>query len=224
MDNSRSFQFALLVSILIHSVFFLTLPHMPFTPSKRSLEKIKIIYYKIKEKPPVKKVIMAKVEEPIVQKLPDIKKEDILKPEPLKAKAEQKQEKKAPSVVKNIKETKVKEKEFEAVVKEEQDARKKATYISYYKAVREKIRRYADRNYPKNRNLGEGEVFLSFVIASSGELLQVKVVDEKSIQYPSLRNIAINSIRDASPFPPFPKGMSQYQITFNVIISFELNR
>ena len=64
-------------------------------------------------------------------------------------------------------------------------------------------------------------MFLSFVVASSGELLLVKVIDERSARSPTLRKIAINSVRDASPFPSFPKGMSQYQITFNVIISFE---
>jgi len=87
--------------------------------------------------------------------------------------------------------------------------------------VREKIRRFADENYPGFRNLGKGEVYVSFVVTSSGELLQVRVVDDKSINNTVLRNIAVNSVRDASPFPTFPEGMGQYRITFNVIISFE---
>jgi len=74
----------------------------------------------------------------------------------------------------------------------------------------------------QERSTGQGEVFISFTVTSSGELLQVMIVDKRSIPDSLLRDIAINSIRDASPFPPFPQGMNQYQITFNVIISFEI--
>lgn len=192
---------------------------MPFFPSRRSLESLKITYYKIEEAP--KKKLVKKKAEPISKKLPEIKKEEILKPPRTVAKKSTKTR----LQTRHVREVKkAKEKRFEAVVKEEEDAAKKATYISYYRAVREKIRQCADRNYPRRRGLGEGEVFLSFVVASSGELLQAIIVDRKSISNIMLRKIAINSIRDSSPFPPFPKGMSQYQITFNVIISFELNK
>ncbi|MFC1621207.1 energy transducer TonB [Candidatus Omnitrophota bacterium] len=216
MSENKTFKIALLVSVAAHSVFFLGLPHMPFVPSKRLLRDVKIAYYKIKEAPKVKKQV-----EPIVRKLPDIKKEEISSP-PKKIAVKKKQAvQKKPKQVAAHKKAKAKEKRFEKVIEEEKDDAKKATYISYYRSVREKIRQYADRNYPREKRLIKGEVFLSFVVASSGELLLVKVVDERSAQSPALRKIAINSVRDASPFPAFPKGMSQYQITFNVIISFE---
>ena len=216
MSENKTFQIALLVSIVVHSVFFLGLPHMPFVPSKRSLQSIKIAYYKIKEEPKVKKTV-----EPIAKKLPDIKKEEISNP-PKKTAIKKKQvAQKKPKRVAAHKKVEAEEKRFEKVIEEEKDDAKKATYISYYRSVREKIRQYADRNYPRRKRLARGEVFLSFVVTSSGELLLVKVIDERSARSPALRNIAINSVRDASPFPAFPKGMSQYQITFNVIISFE---
>jgi len=223
MPDNKVFQFALIASILFHSVFFFTAPHMPFTPSKRALEKIEITYYKIKEPPPKSKPETKKAEaEPQpFKKLPEIKKEEILQPP--RPVAEKPQEAKTP-VRPTAEVVELKEKTFEKVVEEEKDDAKKATYISYYKAVREKIRQYADRNYPSNRRLGQGEVFLSFVVVSSGELLRVRIIDEKSSDDRTLRNIAINSIREASPFPPFPSGMGQYQITFNIIISFELNK
>lgn len=224
MSDTKTFQLALLVSILFHSVFFLSLPHMSFLPSKRSLEYLKITYYKIKETQEIKKTLPKKAE-PIVRDLPEIKKQEILNPPLGSPKATAKNDKKIDKDVGRITAVEKKgEKKFEVVIEEEKDDAKKATYISYYKAVREKIKQYADRNYPKNRNLGEGEIFLSFVVASSGELLQVRVIDEKSANNNLLRNISINSIRDASPFPAFPKGMSQYQIAFNIIISFELDR
>ncbi|MBU3910971.1 MAG: TonB family protein [Candidatus Omnitrophica bacterium] len=192
---------------------------MPFTPSERALKKIEITYYEIKE-PAVKKESASKKSDPVLNKLPDIKKEEILNPP--KPIAKKPTEAKQP--VKPVAEIiEAKEKTFEKVVEEEKDDAKKATYISYYKAVREKIRQHADRNYPIRKRVGRGEIFISFVVASSGELLRVKIIDEKSVDDRTLRGIAMNSIREASPFPPFPKGMRQYQITFNIVISFELN-
>ncbi len=218
MAENKSFQLAVLVSVLLHSILFIGLPQMPFLPSTRSLQTLEISYYKIKEMP--KKKTVAKKAKPIVKKLPKVTKEDILNPRAAAKKARKAIKK--PRQMTALEDAK--EKTFAKVVEEEQDDAKKATYISYYRAVREKIREWADRNYPKNKKLAEGEVFLSFIVASSGELLQVMVVDEKSVSSRFLRNIAINSIRDASPFPSFPKGMEYYQITFNVIISFELNK
>ena len=220
MAENKSFQLAVLVSVLLHSMLFIWLPHMPFLPSRRSLQTMEISYYKIKEMP--EKQTIAKKAEPIVKKLPKVTKEDILKPPPRAAAKKVRKAEQEPRQMTALKDAK--EKTFARVVEEEQDDAKKATYISYYRAVREKIREWADRNYPKNKKLAEGEVFLSFIVTSSGELLQVMVVDEKSVASRFLRNIAINSIRDASPFPSFPKGIGHYQITFNVIISFELNK
>jgi len=219
MNENRSFHLALLFSIVAHSIFFTGVPRLSFLPSRKATEQLKITYYKIKEEP--KKEAISKTAPPILEKLPEIKKEEILKKPrpPVKNKTRDRPSSRRVIVVK-----KQKEKKFETVIKEEQDEVKRATYISYYRAVREKIRQRADRNYPKRRSLGEGEVYLSFVVSSNGELLQVAVLDKKSATDSLLRRIAINSVRDASPFPAFPKGMRQYQINFNVIISFELNR
>lgn len=217
MTDNKTFQIALLVSVLVHSIFFFTLPQIPFLPSKRSLGKIEISYYKVKKEIPEKKKISSR-RKPIVKKLPKVTKEDLLKPPKDLAKETRKPKASKKSIVAL---EKVKNKKFETVVREEKNKAKKAAYINYYRAVREKIRKQADRNYPQSRDLGEGEVFLTFVIASNGELLQVKVVNRKSVKDPELRQVAIDSVRDASPFPAFPKGMSQYRITFTLIMSFE---
>ena len=217
MYDRKIFHFALLVSILIHSVIFLGIPYMKFVPSRRVLKKLEISYYKEKKMP--RRRLVDRKPESILKKLPKITKEEILKTPKTSSTKTKKAKKKTMPAIKHVK-----EKKFEAVVKEEKDASKKATYISYYKAIREKIKEHVNRNYPKSKNLGEGEVFLSFVVASSGELLQVRVIENRSVNNTPLRSIAINSVRDANPFPEFPKGMSQYQITFNVAISFELNK
>jgi TonB family protein len=94
-----------------------------------------------------------------------------------------------------------------------------ASYISYYQIVREKIRRAAYQNYTRTET---GEVYLSFIISTEGYLREVRLVEEKSSFSPYLREIALRSIKEASPFPDFPKELDYPQLTFNVVISFEI--
>ena len=243
MPDNKSLQLAFLISMLLHFAIFLSAPYTGVLPKKETLKPIKVAYFKVKEQP--KKVIGQKpgggapyVLPPMApEALPEVRKEDIanpplpfFKPEPKDQPASTKdQVKKEEPTVETIGTSSRaviggKGKKFETVVNDEKDSGRKATYIGYYRSVREKIRYYADRNYLKEGSASQGEVFLSFVVAASGELLHIMIIDAKSIEDPLLRNIAIDSIRDASPFPAFPQGMNQYQVTFNVVISFELNK
>jgi TonB family protein len=93
------------------------------------------------------------------------------------------------------------------------------SYISYYQIVREKIRRSAYQNYTHNAT---GEVYVSFIISNDGYIKDVRLVEEKTAADDYLKNIALRSIRDASPFPNFPKELDYPQLSFNIIISFEI--
>jgi TonB family protein len=93
------------------------------------------------------------------------------------------------------------------------------SYISYYQIVREKIRRNAYQNYTHNET---GEVYISFIISNDGYIKEVRIVEEKTTVNDYLKNIALRSIRDASPFPNFPKELDYPQLSFNIIISFEI--
>ncbi|MDD5595299.1 MAG: energy transducer TonB [Candidatus Omnitrophica bacterium] len=92
-------------------------------------------------------------------------------------------------------------------------------YISHSQIVREKIKRCLYQNY--NR-METGQVFLSFVLSKDGFLRNVRLVDEKSSPSGYLRTIALQSIKDAAPFPDFPKELDYDQLSFNVVISFEI--
>ncbi|MFH1478458.1 MAG: TonB family protein [Candidatus Omnitrophota bacterium] len=228
MPENKTFKIAFLFSTLIHSIFFIALPWADFFITKKDTKDMETAYVEIKH-PPDKKLVGIKPiqkrtaikgikPQPIAEKLPDIKKEDILKP----PKPEKKEKDFIKPKVRHIDTASfIEGVNFEKMMQEEKDEAKKATYVSYYRSVREKIRTYANNNYYSKKDLAKGEVFLSFTVTSRGELIQVNIVDESSTDNSYLREIALNSIRDASPFPPFPEGMSQYQITFNVIISFE---
>ncbi len=93
------------------------------------------------------------------------------------------------------------------------------SYISYYQIVREKIKRAAYQNYARQDT---GEVYLSFIISNDGFLKDSRLVEEKSTSTQYLREIALRSLRDASPFPNFPKDLNYPSLSFNVVISFEI--
>ncbi len=93
-------------------------------------------------------------------------------------------------------------------------------YKSYYQIIREKIRKYAYFNY---KRLNEGEVYLTFTLSPSGEVSELSINDQRSVDNDYLRSIAQRSVREASPYPPFPEKLkANKKLSFNVIISFEL--
>jgi outer membrane biosynthesis protein TonB len=93
------------------------------------------------------------------------------------------------------------------------------SYISYYQIVREKIRRSAYQNYTHNET---GEVYVSFIISNLGYVKDVRLVEDRTTSNVYLKDIALKSIKDASPFPDFPKELDYPQLSFNIIISFEM--
>ncbi|MDO8260981.1 MAG: TonB family protein, partial [Candidatus Magasanikbacteria bacterium] len=93
------------------------------------------------------------------------------------------------------------------------------SYINYYQIVREKIRRSAYQNYTHSQT---GEVYISFIISCDGSIKDVRLIEDKTTGADYLRNIALRSVRDASPFPNFPKELDYLQLSFNIIISFEI--
>lgn len=93
------------------------------------------------------------------------------------------------------------------------------SYISYYQIVREKIRRSAYQNYTHNEI---GEVYISFIISNNGYIKDVHLIETKTSASDYLKGVASKSVKDASPFPNFPKELDYPQLSFNIIISFEI--
>ncbi|MBN1793644.1 MAG: TonB family protein [Candidatus Omnitrophica bacterium] len=96
----------------------------------------------------------------------------------------------------------------------------KPLFLDYYREVRERIRKYAILNYPANWL--EGEVYLTFTLDETGTLRDLGIVDFKSTNEFSLREAALQSVKEAAPFPVFPEGLMRKKITFHIIIAFEL--
>jgi len=91
-------------------------------------------------------------------------------------------------------------------------------YVTYYQIVRDRIRERAYTNYTK---LSVGEIYLTFIIKSDGTLGELQIIENRSTANEFLREVGQKSVREASPFPPFPEDLNYPELTFNVAISFQ---
>ena len=96
---------------------------------------------------------------------------------------------------------------------------KSPEHKDYYYIIREKIRRKVYSHFNK---LEKGEVMLTFSLYKDGSLKELSVNNEKSFGSIYLRSIAAKSVREAAPFPPFPKALQENdKLTFTVTFKFE---
>ena len=224
MSSNRTFQIACLVSLIFHGVVLFQYPNFNFFPNTKKQQNLEVSYIKELEKPIESQKILSSDTESFL-KLPSKITVDKRTPPPFMDKQEifkKKQEiiQQKPSFVKSI----LSKPDIIAVKKKitlpaiDIDKSDNPSYISYYQIVREKIKRTAYQNYTR---IEMGEVYLSFVVSADGHIKDMHIVDGKSSSSPYLRQIALNSINDASPFPNFPKDLNYPQLSFNVVISFE---
>jgi len=94
-------------------------------------------------------------------------------------------------------------------------------YISYNQIIRQKILGNLKRRY--NERYEEGNVALTFTLNANGTFSALDVDRAHSTGASSLVEIASSSIRESSPFPPFPKGLSVPRMSFSLVIEFRKN-
>ena len=96
-------------------------------------------------------------------------------------------------------------------------------YLDYNDRLRAKIqaRAYSYIDDPAFQN---GDVYLTFVLQSDGQLKQIKIIDSKTHANEYLRSVGLRSIKESNPFPAFPKDLSYPELSFNVVISFEVKK
>jgi len=93
-------------------------------------------------------------------------------------------------------------------------------YLNYHDRIRNKIKNRV-YNYVDDPNFRPGEVYLTFVLQSNGALKDIQVIDNKTHATEFLRTVGLKSIRESSPFPPFPDDLKYPELSFNVVISFQ---
>lgn len=106
-----------------------------------------------------------------------------------------------------------------ADVPQKTSLRKNPAYLNYYQLIRQKIRNRAYDNYEVSK--GSGRVSLTFILNKNGTLKKISVDDFSPLNNFILKDIAVKSIKEATPFPDFPKELEKYQtLKFNISIQF----
>ncbi|MFH0826984.1 MAG: TonB family protein [Candidatus Omnitrophota bacterium] len=226
MSSDRVFQIALVISLIVHGVIFFQSPNLSFFPRAKEGKKLNVSYVKPAPEPkpetkpkvlPEKKPLLKLPERitlerklpPLYAEKPDIFKE-IRAPKPNQVSFAK------PAFLKPDTLAVKKKITFPSP---ELDKINNPVYLSYYQIVREKIKRAAYQSYTGKE---VGEVTVSFVILNNGHLQELRLIEEKSVLSPYLRETALRSIREAGPFPTFPKELDYPQLSFNLAITFEV--
>jgi Flp pilus assembly secretin CpaC len=87
----------------------------------------------------------------------------------------------------------------------------------YYQAVRAKILNAALKVMPQEKI--NGNAVVAFSLSDDGSLLGEPVMVNKV--KPELADLAIRSVKDSAPFPPFPKDLEKGTKAFKITLSFE---
>jgi hypothetical protein len=99
---------------------------------------------------------------------------------------------------------------------------KNPVYVSYYQIVRNRIKDRAYFNYVNAGKFDAGEVYLAFMLDSNGAIKEIHIVEERTRANQHLRQVSMRSIQESSSFPPFPKELNYPELSFNVVISYEI--
>lgn len=209
-------QIALLISLSVHAAVIFNSRVLPFIKTPETERKTKVSYIKLKNPPREELKPKDKEEAKFSKRIPPpfIDMEDVRK-ENSAAKPRDLQFPKPELIKQDIFTAKRK------ITLPPVDIAKidNPSYIGYYQIVREKIRRSAYQNYTRSET---GEVYVAFVISNDGDLKNARLVEARSSASSYLRNIALSSVKNASPFPGFPKELDYPELSFNVVISFEI--
>ncbi|MCM8800793.1 MAG: hypothetical protein NC912_02095 [Candidatus Omnitrophica bacterium] len=219
MFSERTFQIAFFISLILHSTIFIQNIKFSILP-KNKIQESQINYVIMDRKNQILET--KKAEDGFLKLSPKILTK--ISPSPFKDNIIQKN-KELIDFNKTLNKPEVIKSELVALQKKvtlpplDIDKLDQPYYISYYQTVREKIRRAAYQNYLRNDT---GEVYLSFILSHNGELKEVRLVEGKTKASDYLKEVALRSIKEAAPFPSFPKELDYPQLSFNVIISFQI--
>ena len=93
-------------------------------------------------------------------------------------------------------------------------------YAAYNEMVRDRIKERVYANFDKMEG---GSVYLTFLLDDHGILRAAKIIAGKTDASVHLQEIALRSLQEASPFPPFLKGMNLTEYPFNIEIQYQVS-
>lgn len=96
----------------------------------------------------------------------------------------------------------------------------KTAHENYCLRVREKIKSILEKN--ARHFIREGDVYVRFIVKKDGALKNLTLCKSPDKNVCPLEEIAIESIKEASPFPPFHDGIKEEELPFTLPIRFTL--
>ncbi|MCG2711455.1 MAG: TonB family protein [Candidatus Omnitrophica bacterium] len=222
--NSDLFQITFLVSLVVHAVLFLPMPEIKKSKQKE-INQLDLNYLtlEIPAKKRVARFKRKKINNKQIALTKQLTKElaqnSVIKKQDIKITN--------PQAVKNLSNQgndiiKLEQKQQIVTAADEPEKKelcKNKSYISYYRLINEQLRQAVI--YPTR--FTEGEIALSFVLDSDGKLKNVEVMETASLENEILKETAVQIVKRASPFPPFPKNLQHKQLTFNIVFCFKEN-
>lgn len=88
--------------------------------------------------------------------------------------------------------------------------------FDYYQIITKKIDQFTKLNSPSGK---KGEVKVNFILSSDGNVIAEPTIINTTDS--SLIPFAIKAIKDASPFPAFPKELNKMHETFKISLRYE---
>ncbi|MFA4888168.1 MAG: energy transducer TonB [Candidatus Omnitrophota bacterium] len=226
MGSNNVFRITLLISVIAHGALLFNNPNFNFFPAKDQEQKITKVNYVLrpKETKPAPK-LASSARESLMKMPPKVNIEDtIMQPLAQKENLPNRAGRispEAPSLNKPF----FSKPDIIAIKKKiifppiDLEKINNPSYISYYQVVREKIKRCAYQIYTGKET---GEVTISFIISDDGFLKELRLIEEKSSASQYLKETALRSVNEASPFPNFPKELDYPKLSFNLTITFEV--
>jgi TonB family protein len=104
----------------------------------------------------------------------------------------------------------------ETITLDTQDKR----YVSYARAVKERIMRHWRYPPEAKLNLMEGKLTVLFSLTKTGQMARVGILQPSG--FPVLDEEAIRAIRAAAPFPPFPEHVTVGRLNIQASFDYRL--
>jgi protein TonB len=92
----------------------------------------------------------------------------------------------------------------------------------YLSRLRDLIDRRKEYPYQARRQEQEGTVLIRFTVTRQGALAGEPVLEKKS-RYERLNASAVEAVKKAAPYPPFPGEIGEDELNVQVAVSFSLN-
>ncbi len=211
-------KICIITSVFIHTTLLYPWPILrSLSRHEISFQKIELTYFHDKA---IDDVILRDIN-PITSmsgaagaKVAELKKVQI---EPAKKSVQQvkpKKEKADKSITKALSETPSKAEDDSVKGLSESDSLR----LDYCMRVREKIKSMIEKN--KKKLVKGGEVYVRFAISNDGTLQDMALYKSFGKGTKRLEALAIKSIKEAAPFPPFSDDMSDTKLLFKLPISY----